>query len=147
MAGNVKNPLASVKEKLGELKSSLWDEEKNEIINEFKEKGAEKIAELMDVMNNYTALFKEAGFEIASVNASIGLPPEISADFKFINAISDEQRKALLLKAEESRMVEIILKSLFKASDFSTNIKLGQFKLRNIRIVFGLIPGISISLS
>jgi hypothetical protein len=147
MVGNVKNPLSSVKNKLGELKNSLWDDEKNAIINEFKEKGVEKIAELMEVMNNYTALFKEAGFEISSVNASIGLPPEISADFKFINSITEEQRKALLIKAEESKMVEITLKSLFKASDFSTNIKLGQFKLRNIRIVFGLIPGISISLS
>jgi hypothetical protein len=44
-------------------------------------------------------------------------------------------------------MASLILKSLFKASDFSATVRVGKFKLKTIKITLGLIPGIGISLS
>jgi hypothetical protein len=147
MIEKTKSTLTAVKEKLGELKSNVWDEEKNEIKNEFKEKSETKISEIMEMMNNYTSLFNQAGYELSSINASLGLPPEISIAFKCMNAISAEEREAVLLKAKESKMASIIIRSLFKASDYSKAIKVGKFNLKTITITLGLIPGIGISLS
>lgn len=147
MIEKAKTSFASVKEKLGELKSNLWDEEKNEIINEFKDKGEQKITEFMEMMNKDNELFKNAGFEISSINASLGLPPDLSVTFKYLGSIPAEERDAILLKIKENKLALIILKSLFKACDFSESIRVGQFNLNSVIIKLGLIPAISISLS
>ena len=147
MIGKAKESLASVREKLSDLKSNLWDTEKNEIINEFKEKGESKVNEILEMMSNYTSLFKEAGYEPVGIHASLGLPPEISVEFKCLPAISLEKRKNILKKSSDCKMASILLQSLFKASDFSATVRVGKFKLKTIKITLGLIPGIGISLS
>ncbi|HSD63483.1 MAG TPA: hypothetical protein VLB50_06775 [Ignavibacteriaceae bacterium] len=145
MIKSTKASIASVKEKLGELTTNLWDEEKNEIINEYKEKGEMKLQELAEMLNSNTDLFKKAGFEVSSINASLGMPPDISITFKYLGAVSEDERNEILLKIKDSKMVSVLLKSLFKASKFSESIKVGQYKLNNINIKLGLIPGIGIS--
>jgi len=147
MIKKAKVSLSSVKEKISELKDNIWDEEKSEIINEFKEKGEMKIAELAELLSSDKELFKEAGFEVSSINASLGLPPDLSVTFRYLGAVSEEAKNDVLLKVKESKMASILLKSLFKASSFPETIKVGQFKVNTITIKLGLIPSIGISLS
>jgi len=124
---------ASVAEKITSIKEMLWDEEKAEIISQFKEKAEGKINEVTETIN--------------SLNASLGLPPEISLSFLFLGAVDKAGRKNILSQATESKLVTILLKSLFKASDFAETIKIGEMKLKSINITLGLIPGISITIS
>lgn len=138
---------ANVAEKITTIKEMLWDEEKAEIISQFKEKAENKINEVTETINKYKFLFTEAGYEVNSLNASLGLPPEISLSFLFIGAVDKAGRENILSQATESKLVTILLKSLFKASDFAETIKIGDMKLKSINITLGLIPGISITIS
>lgn len=50
-------------------------------------------------------------------------------------------------KASESKIASILLNSLFKASNFTESIKIGDMKLKSINITLGLILGISVSIA
>ena len=142
-----KKTLEISKVKLGDLRESFFDDAKKEIIDQFKDSGQDKIKETLTTFNQYSSLFKESGYEISSINASVSIPPDISISFKCLDTIAMEKREELLEKAKENKIAAIILKSLFKASDFSDTIKMGSFKLKTINIKLGLIPSISVSFS
>ena len=103
--------------------------------------------ETLSTFSEYASLFKEAGYELGSINANVSLPPEISITFKYLDSAPVEKREGLIERAKDNKVAVIILKSLFKASDYSEIMKLGSFKLKTINIKLGLIPGISVSLS
>ncbi|MFZ1520102.1 MAG: hypothetical protein WAU11_15090 [Ignavibacteriaceae bacterium] len=138
---------ASVTESISSLKDFFWDDERIEIINQFKEKTENKLNEVLETVSKYKALFTEAGYELNGLNASLSIPPDLAISFKFLGPLETEKRKAIISQTSESRLASIILKSLFKASDYAETIKIGEMKLKSINITLGLIPGISISMS
>ena len=138
---------SSVTEKISNLKENLWDDEKAEIINQFKDKAEGKLNEVVETINKYKSLFTEAGYDIQGLNASLSIPPDISMTFAFLGAVDKALRDDILSRASESKLATIMLKSLFKASDFAETVKVGQMKLKSIDITLGLIPGISITIS
>ncbi len=142
-----KSSAEALKDKVSDLSNSLFDDEKKEIIDEYKNITSEKLKSNLETLGNYTELFSEAGYELSSINASIALPPDISITFKCLNAIPVTERNDILSKVQDSKITAMILKSLFKASDYSESIKIGEFKLRSINIKMGLIPSISVSFS
>jgi len=144
---SAKASLGSAKEKIKSVTENLFDDEEKEIIEQFKSSGQEKMKETLSTFSEYAALFKEAGYELGSINANVSLPPEISITFKYLDSAPLEKREGLIQKANDNKVAVIILKSLFKASDFSESIKLGSYKLKSINVKLGLIPGISISFS
>ena len=142
-----KASMESAKEKLNTVRENLFDDEKREIIEQFKGSGQEKIKETLTTFNQYSSLFKEAGYDLSSINASVSIPPDISISFKYLDSAPVEKREELIGKVKENKIAAIILKSLFKASDFSDTIKMGSFKLKTINIKLGLIPSISVTFS
>lgn len=144
---SAKASLESAKEKIKSVTENLFDDEEKEIIEQFKTSGQEKMKETLSTFTEYASLFKEAGYELGSINANVSLPPEISITFKYLDSAHLEKRDALIQQAKDNKVAVIILKSLFKASDFSESIKLGNYKLKSINVKLGLIPGISISFS
>lgn len=137
----------SLKEKSIDFTEQFLDNEKEDIINEFKQKGSEKIVEILEIVERYKSFFYDAGYELSSVNASLTMPPDISISFNFLGKVDESKRQNIKTKVSESKIASIILNSLFKASDFAEKIKIGTIKLKNIDITLGLIPAISISLS
>lgn len=135
----------SLKEKVTTLKDNFLDDEKREIIEEFKDSGQEKIRESLATLSEFAALFKEAGYQLTSINATVSVPPAINISFKVYDSIPVEERTNVLAKAQNNRIALIILNSLFKASDFSNSIKIGDYKLGSINMKLGLIPSISVS--
>jgi hypothetical protein len=139
--------IESAKEKLNTAKDNFFDDEKREIMEQFKGSSQEKIKETLAIFTQYSSLFKEAGYDLNSINASVSIPPDISVSFKYLDSAPLEKREELLGTVKENKIAAIILKSLFKASDYSESIKMGNFKLKTINVKLGLIPGISISFS
>lgn len=142
-----KASLESTKEKIKELQETYFDDEKKEIIEQFKESGQEKIRETLKTFGDYASLFKQGGYELSSINASVSIPPDLSISFKCLDTIPSDERSALLEKAGANKLASLILKSLFKASDFAESMKMGNYKLNSINIKLGLIPAISVSFS
>ncbi|MFZ2864015.1 MAG: hypothetical protein WA440_04615 [Ignavibacteriaceae bacterium] len=136
----------SLKDKVTGLNEFMIENDKNEIISLFKEKGVSKIDEIYETIDRYRSVFTDAGYQIGGINSSLGIPPDITIVFKFLGTIDTEKRKLVLEEAEENKLVIIILESLFKASDFSEKIKVGELTLKTINVKLGLIPAISIAL-
>lgn len=115
-----------------------------ESVTDIKESGADKISSALEEVNSSSEIIAKAGFKISELGVSLGLPPEVTGIFLCEREISHEEKEALLKETEEKTMVNMILKSLFKASDFYHSLKLGNFKLKSISLSMGLTPGISI---
>ncbi|MBK6914660.1 MAG: hypothetical protein IPJ03_08040 [Ignavibacteriales bacterium] len=143
----VKASTSSVKNKMVDLKENLWDEEKKEIIEQFKSGSEVKLQEIISSLNTNTSLFSEAGYQLKGITVGLAIPPVIKIGFNCLQSIPENERQKMLDKAGESRITVLMLKSLFKASDFSDTIKIGEIKLSAIEITLGLIPGISITLA
>lgn len=136
----------SLKEKVSGLSDIMLDNDKDEIIKQFKEKGESKIDDIFTTIDQYRTVFSDAGYEVGGMNISLGLPPDITIIFKFLGTVDSEKRNELEAKVDQNRLAAIILGSLFKASDFSEKIKVGELKLKTINIKLGLIPSISVAL-
>lgn len=137
----------AVKGKVSDLTEKLWDDEKREIIEEFKDGTTEKLKSIMETLSNYTTLFREAGYELNSINASVALPPDMSVSFKCLDVIPLSERVNIFNRVQGNKIATLLLKSLFRASDFSATITIGEFNLRTINIKMGLIPSVSVSYS
>jgi hypothetical protein len=113
MADNIfdsaKASLESAKEKIKNVTENLFDDEEKEIIEQFKSSGQDKIKESFSTFSEYASLFKEAGYEIGSINANVSLPPEISVTFKYLDSAPVDKREGLIQKAKENKVAVIIL--------------------------------------
>jgi hypothetical protein len=78
---------------------------------------------------------------------TLGLPPEIVVVFDALEKVSDDEKEKLILELADKKIISLILTSLFKARDFFEVIKIGEYKLNQIKISLGLTPGISILFS
>ena len=74
---SAKASLESAKEKIKSVTENLFDDEEKEIIEQFKSSGQEKMIATLSTFTEYASLFKEAGYDIGSINANVSLPPEI----------------------------------------------------------------------
>jgi hypothetical protein len=142
-----KTAAESLKGKAVGINEIFGDSERTEIVNQFKERGMEKVEEVFISIDKFKSLFYEAGYEVSGINVSLGLPPDISIAFKFLGLVTEAKRQEIETKLGENKSALIILNSLFKASDYTEKIKVGDLTLRSINIKLGLIPSISVLLS
>jgi hypothetical protein len=136
----------SLTEKVTNFGEGFGDSDKDEIINLFKGISSDRLDEMFANVDKFKSLFYEAGYEVGGINVSLGLPPDISISFKFLGSVDYAKRNEIEMKVAENKLASILLNSLFKASDFTEKIKLGEMKLNSINIKLGLIPSISVSL-
>jgi hypothetical protein len=140
-----KGAVSNVTEKVINFKDNYLGEEQEEIAEDFKDAGSGKVKETIDSINDSIGLITSAGYEFKGMGVSLGLSPSISLSFHYLNSITDEERVSVLGQAEGKKMVKLILKLLFKAGDFYTSIKMGDYALDAVNISLGLSPGLSIT--
>ena len=136
---------STISEKVDEIKEDIWGEEQKLIIEEFRESSSQKVKDILNNLNNSSELFDRAGFHLSNLNISLGIPPEISSDFKAIKIITMEERETLISEVADNRIITLVMKCLFKANDFYDKIKFGTYKLDVVNITLGLTPGINMN--
>ena len=144
---NAKESADKLKNKMSDLGSELWESEKLDIVKEFKESGTGKLKEVVSDLNQSSDIFRRGGFKLSEIETTLGLPPEIVVVFDALEKVSDEEKENLLKELEGKKIISLVLSSLFKARDFFEIIKIGEFKLNQVKISLGLTPGISIIFS
>ncbi len=133
---------STLTDKVAEIKEDLWGEEQNLIIEEFRESSANKVKDILTNINNSGDIFDKSGFKLIGINVSLGIPPDISADFKAVKTISNEEREILLNEVKENNIIRLVIRCLFKANDFYDKIKFGNYNLDTVSIRLGLTPGV-----
>lgn len=151
IAENLKEKLqggvSAVTEKIDDLKENVWNEDRDEIIGEFKDSGTNKIKEIFTQISDSNALIQRSGFMLVDLEVALGLPPEIGAIFHQTKKISTEEKEEIMKEAAEKKIVKLILNCLFKASDYYDKISIASYKLDKIALTLGLTPGIKIIFS
>ncbi|MCE1166072.1 MAG: hypothetical protein LWX07_11800 [Bacteroidetes bacterium] len=140
-----KEAVSNVTEKVVSFKDNYIGDEQNEIIEDFKEAGSNKVKETLESINESIGIIKNAGYEFKGMGVSLGLSPSITLSFHYLNSISDEEKEDIFKQVEEKKMVKLVLKLLFKAGDFYKSINLGEHSLDAVNIALGLSPGISLT--
>ena len=140
-----KESASAVKEKITDIKESVWGDEQKEIIQEFKDSGTAKVKEVLENIGGSSAIFLKSGYELTCVSINLGLPPEITSEFHFIREVTKEDQAQILEETKESKVVHILIKCLLKASDYFDMVKVGDYKLSHVKIALGLVPGIEIN--
>jgi hypothetical protein len=137
--------VSAVTEKVVELKGDLMSDEKKEIAGEFKDSNLSKAQQIMQEIPNSMALISKSGYLFKGISVTLGLPPDITATFHYSKDITEDERKALLEEAKDKRITHIVLKCLFKAGDFSHSVKMKDYKLDDVNVTLGLMPGVTVN--
>lgn len=136
----------TVTEKISEIKDNIWDDEQKLIVEEFKDKGIDRVRDILGDFSNSESLFESAGFKQNLISISLGIPPDITSEFMLINKISKDEQDKLLKDVADNKIMKLILSCLFKANNYCDKIQLGNFKLSSVEITLGLMPGIMVNL-
>lgn len=142
-----KDSASTITDKIAEVKDNLIGEESGAIIEEFKDAGSSKVTEIVDMLDESKSYISRSGYELGSMNISLGIPPKISLSFNYKSSVSEEERNKLLLEVASRKVLSIILKCLFKAGDFYSSAKFKEYKLGSVDISLGLTPGVNIKFS
>ena len=142
-----KDSASTISDKIVEVKDNLIGEESGAIMEEFKDAGSNKVTEIVDMLDESKSYISRSGYELGSMNISLGIPPKISLSFNYKSSVSEEERNKLLIEVAARKVLSIILKCLFKAGDFYSSAKFKEYKLGSVDISLGLAPGVSIKFS
>lgn len=140
-----KEAVSNITDKVIELKDDLIGDEQSAILSEFKESGMNKIKSAMEEITGSVQLISKSGYEFKRMGVSMGMPPSISAVFLYEKEITEEEKADLQAEASGKRIVELILKCLFKANEFYHSVNIGNYKVGEVRITLGLSPGVDIT--
>lgn len=144
LLNKAKESASSLTERITELKDTLIGDESKAIMDEFKNAGVEKAKEIADMLDESKSLIARAGYELSSINVSLGLPPQMSLSFNYQSKVADEEKNKLLTEVEGRKVLSIILKCLFKAGDFYTSVQFKEFKLGSVDISLSLTPSVNV---
>src|SRR4030095_13927302 len=140
-----KDAVTAVKEKVVEIKDDMLSEEHKAIASEFKEAGMSKIQQIMHEIPNSMGLISKSGYEFNGISVTLGLPPDIVSSFQYRKDISENERSALLEEAKDKKILNMVLKCLFKAGDFSHTVKMKDYKLEDVTVTLGIMPGVTVN--
>ncbi len=137
--------IEKTKEVLGTISENVNDllqNEKNEVAQEFKEATADRANAMLEEITQLAETINKAGFEVAALNITVGLPPVFAMNFTFVRDISEEEEETLLENYKDKKISIIILKTLFKSTLYAQKLKMGEFKLSEVDIELGIIPDV-----
>ncbi|HMS34151.1 MAG TPA: hypothetical protein PKC91_08690 [Ignavibacteria bacterium] len=137
--------VSEITDRVIEIKEDLIGDEQSEILSEFKESGLNKIKTSMKEISDSVQLISKSGYDFIKMEVSMGLPPSVSAVFHYNKEITETEKSDLQAEAKDRRIVELILKCLFKANEFYDSANIGNYKLEEVKITLGLSPGVDIS--
>lgn len=140
-----KDAISNISEKVLDLKDDLFNDEQSEIISEFREAGLVRLKSSMEQITDSLNLLSKSGYDFKSMDISMGIPPSLSTVFLYEKQITEQEKISLQEEAKGKRIVEIILKCLFKANEFYHSVNIGNYKLDKVKITLGLSPGMSLS--
>ncbi len=140
----VKESVSSVTDKISDLKENLFDDE---VVAEYKVMGTEATSKIISQLSQSKEVISRSGYEFKSISINIGIPPGVRVVFHYSKDIGENERQVLINESKDKKIIELLLKGLFKATDLYNSVKVGNFKLESVSIVIGLIPDITINLS
>ncbi|WP_394840920.1 hypothetical protein LZC95_28075 [Pendulispora brunnea] len=142
-AAEVKNDVAA---KAGELKEQA-SAKATALKDSATQKGVEllegAVAKVKDTMRDFNSalpIVRKAGYTLQGVSVTLGLPPQVHADFDAVHPLSDEAVQELLAANAENKLAVVLVKCLSRAQRLQNNIQFAGMAPRGMTVELGLIP-------
>lgn len=133
----------SITEKIDDWKTDFLDEDKQNIIQEFKENSKEKINSILNDLENSTKQIESIGYEFIAFNIDLGIPPSVQLVFE-VMAIKPEKIETHIPE-DTNLVVKIILKALLRTNNLAQSISLKDFECKQVTLTMGLSPDIVVN--
>lgn len=126
------------------VKHGLINDEEIEELNRATNVGTDKLAAMFKEVGNSSGLISEAGYELDEIEVELSMPPKLIPHFIFKEVISEEKRQELLTRTADNKLMNLLLKSLFKASTLQSSLRMGTFQMFEVEIEIGIIPAVKL---
>jgi hypothetical protein len=132
----------TVAEKIADWKAEFLDDEKQNIIQEFKENGKDRIKQILSDLDDSTGIIEDIGYQFSAFTIDLGIPPSITLSFEVI-PIKPEKAQAKIPE-DINPILKIILHALERTNTFNQSIVSNNFSFKQVNIILGILPDISI---
>ena len=130
----------SITDKIDDWKTDFFDDEKQNIIQEFRENTKEKISAILNDLQNSTKLIENIGYDFVAFNIDLGIPPSVQLIFEVL-PLKAEKIEAQLPE-DINLVIKIVLKALLRTNALAQSIKLNDFECKQVTLTMGLNPDI-----
>ena len=138
-ADNIKNAA-----KDAAVRQALINEEEIAELNKATNVGTDKLKAIFNEICNASDLISEAGYELDEIEVELSVPPKLIPHFIFKETISEEKRQELLTRTCDKKLMNLLLKSLFKASALQSSLRMGTYQMFEVEIEIGIIPAVKL---
>lgn len=130
----------TITDKIDDWKTDFFDDEKQNIIQEFRENTKEKISAILNDLQNSTKLIENIGYDFVAFNIDLGIPPSVQLIFEVL-PLKAEKIEAQLPE-DINLVIKIVLKALLRTNALAQSIKLNDFECKQVTLTMGLNPDI-----
>ena len=130
----------SITDKIDDWKTDFFDDEKQNIIQEFRENTKEKISAILNDLQNSTKLIENIGYDFVAFNIDLGIPPSVQLIFEVL-PLKAEKIEAQLPE-DINLVIKIVLKALLRTNALAQSIKLNDFECKQVTLTMGLNPDV-----
>ncbi|MBL0078454.1 MAG: hypothetical protein IPP53_04855 [Bacteroidetes bacterium] len=130
----------SITDKIDDWKTDFFDDEKQNIIQEFRENTKEKISAILNDLQNSTKLIENIGYDFVAFNIDLGIPPSVQLIFEVL-PLKAEKIEAQLPE-DINLVIKIVLKALLRTNALAQSFKLNDFECKQVTLTMGLNPDI-----
>jgi hypothetical protein len=131
---------SSITDKIDDWKTDFFDEDKQNIILEFRENTKEKISAILTDIQNSTKIIENIGYDFVSFNIDLGIPPSVQLVFEVLPIKPDKIEAKL--PEDINLVIKIIFKALIRTNALAQSIKLNDFECKQVTLTMGLNPDI-----
>lgn len=126
--------------------SLLYDQEVEQL-NKLTNVGTDKVKAIFIEVLSASDIIAEAGYELDEIELVLSVPPKVIPHFLFKEAISEKKKLELTERTKGNKLMNLLLKSLFKASSLQSSLGIGNFRMFEVEIEIGLIPSLKLKFS
>jgi hypothetical protein len=130
----------TITDKIDDWKTDFFDDEKQNIIQEFRENTKEKISAILNDLQNSTKLIENIGYDFVAFNIDLGIPPSVQLIFEVL-PLKAEKIEAQLPE-DINLVIKIVLKALLRTNALAQSFKLNDFECKQVTLTMGLNPDI-----
>ncbi|MBK6340420.1 MAG: hypothetical protein IPF63_12795 [Bacteroidetes bacterium] len=130
----------TITDKIDDWKTDFFDDEKQNIIQEFRDNTKEKISAILNDLQNSTKLIENIGYDFVAFNIDLGIPPSVQLIFEVL-PLKAEKIEAQLPE-DINLVIKIVLKALLRTNALAQSIKLNDFECKQVTLTMGLNPDI-----
>ncbi|MBO9702153.1 MAG: hypothetical protein J7604_18230 [Sporocytophaga sp.] len=122
--------------------TGLIDEKDISKMEEATSIGAEKIKSILKELSDSREIFREAGYEEDGISVAMGLPPKVTVSLIYSEDVPEEKEKELLERTKDRKLIQVLLKTLFKAASMESEANKLNYKMVSVNVQLGLIPSV-----